>query len=285
MKAAYLELVPGFERASGHHVVTRWIPGVDLLKRVKQGETSDLVIMQAGDIDEIIKAGRIIAGSRVDLARSGVGVAVRAGAAKPDISSTAALTRALRAAKSVAYSTGPSGVYILKLFERLGIAAEIKAKSRQVKGEPVGAVVARGEAEIGFQQVSELLPVPGIDFLGPLPADIQQHSNFLGSRLRGNDESGELLQVAQSLKDRQRTVHRELARRRTECLRVARHHVAVEYARENMHFDILDARRYRAVGCLHRWRRGRVLIAPDDAHRLRHTVEFSNVIQQIGAVA
>ena len=178
MKAAYLELVPGFERASGHKVATRWIPGVDLLNRVKEGETSDLVILQAGNIDELIGAGRIVAGSRVDLARSGVGVAVRAGAAKPDISSTDALTRTLRAAKSVAYSTGPSGVYILKLFERLGIAAEIKAKSRQVKGEPVAAVVARGEAEIGFQQVSELLPVPGIDFLGPLPADIQQITIF-----------------------------------------------------------------------------------------------------------
>jgi molybdate transport system substrate-binding protein len=178
MKAAYLELVPAFERASGHQVATRWIPGVDLLKRVKEGETSDLVILQAGNIDELIEAGRIKAGSRVDLAKSGVGVAVRAGAARPDIGSSDALKRALLAAKTVAYSTGPSGVYIIKLFERLGIAAEVKAKSRQVKGEPVGAVVARGEAEIGFQQVSELLPVPGIDFLGPLPADIQQITVF-----------------------------------------------------------------------------------------------------------
>jgi molybdate transport system substrate-binding protein len=177
-KAAYLELVPEFERATGHKVATRWIPGVDLLKRVKDGEASDLVILQAGDIDELIKAGRIKAGSRVDLAKSGVGIAVRAGAPKPDITSTEALKRALLAAKCVAYSTGPSGVYVIKLFERLGIADEVKAKSRQVKGEPVGAVVARGEAEIGFQQVSELLPVPGIDFLGPLPADIQQITIF-----------------------------------------------------------------------------------------------------------
>jgi molybdate transport system substrate-binding protein len=178
MKAAYLELVPGFERATGYKVVTLWIPGVDLLQRVKDDETSDLVIMQAGSIDELIKLGRLKAGSRVDLARSGVGIAVRAGTARPDISSTDALKRALVAAKSVAYSTGPSGVYIIKLFERLGIAAEVKAKSRQVKGEPVGAVVARGEAEIGFQQVSELLPVPGIDLVGPLPPDIQQITIF-----------------------------------------------------------------------------------------------------------
>ena len=93
MKAAYLELVPAFERATGHQVATRWIPGVDLLKRVKEGEASDLVIMQAGDIDELIRAGRIVAGSRVDLAKSGVGVAVRAGATRPDISSPDALTR------------------------------------------------------------------------------------------------------------------------------------------------------------------------------------------------
>ncbi len=178
IKPAYLELVPAFEQASGHTIATRWVPGVDLLKRVKDGEISDLVIMQSSDIDELIKCGRIAAASKVDLARSGVGVAVRAGAPRPDISSADALKRALLAAKAIAFSTGPSGVYILQLFERLGIAAELKAKSRQVKGEPSGAVVARGEAEIAFQQVSELLPVPGIDFIGPLPDEIQRITIF-----------------------------------------------------------------------------------------------------------
>lgn len=178
IKPAYLELVPAFERASGHTVATRWIPGVDLLKRVKEGESSDLVIMQSKDIDALIAAGRITAGSRVDLATSGVGIAVRAGAPRPDISSAEALKRALLAAKAVAFSTGPSGVYILELFERLGIAAEIKAKSLQIKGEPSGAAVARGDAEIAFQQVSELLPVAGIDFIGPLPSEIQRITTF-----------------------------------------------------------------------------------------------------------
>ncbi len=119
IKAAYLELVPAFERASGHQVTTRWIPGVDLLKRVKEGESSDLVIMQSKDIEELIAAGRIAADSRVDLATSGVGVAVRTGAARPDISSADALKRALLAAKAVAFSTGPSGVYILELLNVL----------------------------------------------------------------------------------------------------------------------------------------------------------------------
>ena len=178
MKAAYLELAPAFERATGNKVVTKWIPGVDLLQRVKDGETCDLVIMQASSIDELIRLGRLAHGSRIDLAKSGVGMAVRAGARRPDIGSGEAVKRALLAAKSLAYSTGPSGVYILRLFEHLGIAAELKPKSRQVKGEPVGAVVARGEAELGFQQVSELLPVPGIDVIGPLPPEIQHVTVF-----------------------------------------------------------------------------------------------------------
>jgi molybdate transport system substrate-binding protein len=128
MKAAYLELVPGFERVTGHRVVTHWIPGVDLMRRVKDGEVSDIVIMQRSSIEELIALGRIAPGSRVDLARSGVGVAVKAGAEKPDISSGVALKRALLAAKAVGFSTGPSGVYILQLFERLGIADQLKGK-------------------------------------------------------------------------------------------------------------------------------------------------------------
>src|SRR5215216_906678 len=177
-KEAYLELVPQFERASEHKVVTIQAPTIDMMTRLKGGETVDLVIMAGPSIDELIKDGKIVPGSRADLAKSGIGVAVRQGAPKPDIGSADALKRALLAAQSVAYSTGPSGVYLAGLFQRMGIADALKPKIKQVKGEPVGAVVARGEAEIGFQQVSELLPVAGIDFLGPLPPEIQEITVF-----------------------------------------------------------------------------------------------------------
>lgn len=178
IKAAYVELVPQFERASGHKVVTQWIPGVDLFKRVKEGESCDIVIMQAKDIDGLIAAGRIDPNGRFELAKSGVGVAVRAGAPRPDISSADALKRALINAKAISFSTGPSGVYMLELFAKLGIADEMKTKSKQIKGEPSGAACARGETELAFQQVSELLPVPGIDLIGTLPREIQKITTF-----------------------------------------------------------------------------------------------------------
>jgi len=175
-REAYLELVPQFERASGHKVTTLWVPSVQMMSRLKGGETVDIVILSAASLDELIQAG--IIGNRVDLVKSGVGVAVRAGAAKPDISSGEALKRAVLAARSVVYSTGPSGIYLAGLFQRMGIAEQVKTKLKQVQGEPAGAVVARGEAELGFQQVSELLPVPGIDLVGPLPPDVQQITTF-----------------------------------------------------------------------------------------------------------
>lgn len=175
-KEAYETLVSGFERASGHKVTTLWTPSVDMMGQLKGGEVVDLVIMSASAIDELVKHGKLA--DRTDLATSGIGVAVRAGAPKPDISSGDALKRAVLAAKSIVYSTGPSGIYLKALFERMGIAAQIKSKILICKGEPAGAVVARGEAEIGFQQVCELLPVAGIDLVGPLSSDIQIITTF-----------------------------------------------------------------------------------------------------------
>ena len=175
-KEAYLELVPGFERASGHKVENLWAPSVQMMSRLKGGETVDLVILSAASLEELRKAGLV--SERTDLARSGIGVAVKSGARKPDISSGEAVKRAVLAARGIAYSTGPSGIYLMGLFQRMGIAESIQSKVKQVQGEPAGGVVARGEAEIAFQQVSELLPVPGTDFVGPLPADIQQITVF-----------------------------------------------------------------------------------------------------------
>lgn len=179
IKETYQELAPLFERSSEHKLSTTWSGTVDIMKRMAAGESFDLVIMASDGIERLIKDGKIAAGSRVDLVKSGIGIAVRKGAPKPDLSSTEALKRTLLAAKSVGYSTGPSGVYLEGLFARLGIADAVKAKAKQVApGVPVGTIVASGEAEIGFQQVSELLHVDGIDYLGPLPAEVQHITVF-----------------------------------------------------------------------------------------------------------
>jgi len=182
--AAYLDLIPEFERATGNTVTTAWGPSMGstpeaIPSRLQRGEPVDVVIMVGYALGDLIKQGRIAADSRVDLARSKIGMAVRAGATKPDISSVEAFKRALIAAKSIAYSDSASGVYVsTELFQRLGIADELRPKSKEIKGERVGNVIARGDAEIGFQQVSELLPVPGIDFVGPIPAELQKITVF-----------------------------------------------------------------------------------------------------------
>jgi molybdate transport system substrate-binding protein len=130
-------------------------------------------------LDGLIEQGKVVAGSRTDLARSLIGMVVRAGVSKPDISSIEGLTRTLLAAKSIAYSESASGVYLsTELFQRLGVADQVKGKSMSIGSEPVGDVVARGEAEIGFQQISELLPVAGVDYVGPLPPEAQKVTVF-----------------------------------------------------------------------------------------------------------
>jgi molybdate transport system substrate-binding protein len=175
-KEAYLELLPGFERATGHKVENLWVPSSQMVSRLKGGEIVDLVVMSAASLEELKNAAVIT--EYTSLARSGIGVAVKAGAPKPDISSGDAVKRAVLAAKGIAYSSGPSGLYLIKLFERMGIAGAIAHKVTQTQGVPSGNVVARGEAEIAFQQVSELLPVPGIELVGPLPPDIQEITVF-----------------------------------------------------------------------------------------------------------
>ena len=147
--------------------------------RLQRGEPADVLIMAASALDGLIKEGKAVAGSRIDLARARIGMVVRAGAPKPDIGSVDALKRTLLAAKSIAFSASASGVYLSsEVFPRLGIADQIKDKSKRIESERVAAVVARGEAEIGFQQISELLPVPGVDLVGPLPPEVQRVTVF-----------------------------------------------------------------------------------------------------------
>jgi molybdate transport system substrate-binding protein len=181
--AAYQELAPQFERQTGHRMVTEATSvgagDSSIEARLRRGEAIDVVIVDTSLLDRLIEEGRVVAGTRVDLARSMIGMAVRKGAPKPDISSVGGLTRALLAARSIAYSGSVSGTYVsTELLQRLGIAEEVLPKTRLITAERVGAVVARGDAEIGFQQISELLPVPGIDIVGPLPPEVQRASLF-----------------------------------------------------------------------------------------------------------
>lgn len=200
--AAYKALAPGFEHKTGDTLVTGWGPSMGdtpdtVPARLKRGEKIDVVIMVGYALGDLIKEGKVAAGSRVELARSGIGVVVRQGAPHPDVSSVAALKRTLLAAKSIAYSDSASGVYIAnEMFKRLGIADQVAGKARMIPAEPVGAVVARGEAEIGFQQISELKPIKGIDLLGPLPAAVQKYTVFAGGVVTGSAhprEAAELL--------------------------------------------------------------------------------------------
>jgi molybdate transport system substrate-binding protein len=184
LTAAYLAIVPDFERTTGQKIVTAFGASLggapdSIPSRIQRGEPVDVVILAAEALDELIRQGKIVSGSRVDLARSRIGMAVRRGAPKPDISTVEGLKRTLLHAKSIAYSASASGVYLsTELFPRLGISEQIKSKSRRIESERVGAVVARGDAEIGFQQISELLGVPGIEFVGPLPNDVQRVTIF-----------------------------------------------------------------------------------------------------------
>jgi len=168
------ELVAGFEKLSGCKAVIEAVGGVDAAKRVQAGEAFDVVVLAADAIDKLVAAGHLHAGSRADLVRSGVAVCVRAGEPLPDISSEDAVKRAVLAAPSISYSTGPSGVALAKLFERWGIAPAVQGRMVQAPpGVPVGTLVARGEVALGFQQLSELLHVAGITVVGPLPPAIQ----------------------------------------------------------------------------------------------------------------
>jgi molybdate transport system substrate-binding protein len=176
MREVVEELAAMFERTSGHKVTMDFQSGVDTSAKIEAGATPQA-------IDELVKDGKIVAGSRVNFVQSGVGVAVRAGARRPDISTPAAFKQAMLAAQSVGISKGPSGVYLMSIMARLGIADQVKAKGVTPElGQRVGNLVARGEAEIGVQQITELLPIAGIDFLGPLPNELQTKIGYATAR-------------------------------------------------------------------------------------------------------
>ncbi|WP_082498073.1 substrate-binding domain-containing protein [Pseudorhodoferax sp. Leaf267] len=180
-KQVLAELVAQYRQDQAVDIAVESVGGVDAAKRVQAGEAFDLVVLAQDAIDKLVAAGRIVDGSRVDIVRSGVAVAVRAGAPRPDIGSEDALKASLLAARTLSYSTGPSGVQLLKLFERWGIADTLKERIVQAPpGVPVGSLVAKGEAEIGFQQLAELIHLPGIDLLGPLPDAVQITTVFSG---------------------------------------------------------------------------------------------------------
>ena len=184
LTAAFKALAPEFERTTGNKVLIAYGPSMGttvnaIPVRLERGEPADVLIMVGYALDDLVKQGKVIADTRVDLVKSSIGIAVNSGAPKPDISSADAVRQALLAAKSVAYSDSASGVYVsTEMFQRLGISDAMKGKARQIPAEPVAGVVARGDAEIGLQQISEMRPVKGVDIVGPLPPELQKITVF-----------------------------------------------------------------------------------------------------------
>jgi molybdate transport system substrate-binding protein len=182
LKEAYLELIPAFEKASGHKVAPQWSSTTEIRKRVSADEIHDLVILGNNGTEALIRDGKLVASTRAVFAKSGIFIAVRAGAPRPDIGSADALKKTLLAAKSVGYSQGASGTYLVGMFQKLGIYDQVSAKASVAGANvPVGGKVASGEAEIGFHMLSELIPVKGIDIIGPLPGELQDLTVFSGA--------------------------------------------------------------------------------------------------------
>jgi molybdate transport system substrate-binding protein len=177
VKAVTDEMIPQFEKTTGNKVVITFDVAAKLKKKIEDGESFDLAILTAPIIDDLIKSGKIAPASRTDIARSGVGIAVRKGAPKPDISTPEALKRTLLNAKSVAYAeAGASGTYFMSLLQKFGIADEMKAKNQLVTNPSPIEAAAKGEAELGVRLISEILAVPEADLVGPLPGDLQNYT-------------------------------------------------------------------------------------------------------------
>lgn len=191
---AYKQLVPLFEKETGHKVISAYGASMgnatdSIPSRLARGEPVDVIILAGPALDEFIKQGKAVPGSRVDLVRSAIGFAVKSGAPKPDISTVAKLKQTLLDAKSIAYSASASGTYFsTEMLQKMGIAEQVLPKSKKILSERVGTVVARGDAELGLQQVSELVPIKGIDYIGPLPDELQQNTVFSAGIVTGAKE-------------------------------------------------------------------------------------------------
>lgn len=192
--AAYKALAPQWEKQTGNHLITEWGPSMGdtesaVPQRLARHEPIDVVIMVGYALDKLVEQGKVASTDNVKLARSGIGVVVKQGAPEPDISTVDGLKRALLAAKSIAYSDSASGLYIEReMFQTMGIEDQVKGKAHKVPAEPVGQVVARGEADLGFQQISELKPIMGITLVGPLPEPLQLYTDFSAGVLSDSDQ-------------------------------------------------------------------------------------------------
>jgi molybdate transport system substrate-binding protein len=201
-KQVLLMLVPDFEKQTGHKVIVENDTVGALAKRIEGGEVFDLAVLTPAAVNDLSSKGKFVAGSRTNLGRVGVGVVVKEGTPKPDISSVDAFKKALLAAKSVAYidpaAGGSSGIYVAGLLDRLGVAAEVKPKAKLIPGGAVAEHIARGEAELGIHQISEILPVKGVTLVGPLPADIQNYTVYaagLGAHGKESEAAKALLKT------------------------------------------------------------------------------------------
>ena len=177
MDGAVVVLVPQFEKATGHKVTVSYDPSGGLARRLRGGEFADMILVASPELDKLIAEGKVV-GNRIDVSRTGIGIAIRKGAPKPDVSTPEALKRTLLAAKTIGYSKlGASGTLFLQVAEKLGIGQEVKAKLVETNGV-VGELIVEGKAEIGVQQIPELMAVPGVAIAGPLPGDLQVITTF-----------------------------------------------------------------------------------------------------------
>lgn len=202
MKAVVLELVPQFEKETGHKAIVDNDTAGGLARRIQGGEAFDLAVITPGALNDLAGKGKVVGDTRANVARVGVGVVVKEGAPRPDVSNVEAFKKALLAAKTVAYidpaSGGSSGIYLTGLFDKLGIAADIKPKAKLKQGGYVADLIASGEAELGLHQISEILPVKGVTLVGPLPAEIQNYTTYaaaVGTEAKQGDAARALIKL------------------------------------------------------------------------------------------